>query len=109
MVFTLGDVINICSAFITVAGVVTIIIKMYRSAKAPEKDLIKRVEKAEKKIEDFDEYFERDKRRFNDLEEGNRILQKGMLALLKHTKNGEDITSIDRAEKDLEEYLINKK
>ena len=28
MVFTLADVINICSAFLTVAGVVTIFVKL---------------------------------------------------------------------------------
>ena len=109
MFFTLADVINICSAFLTVAGVVTIFVKLYKSAKAPEKDLLKRVEKLEKKIEMFENMFAEDKRRFAEIEEGNRITQKGMLALLKHAKNDADIMSIDRAEKDLEEYLINKR
>ena len=109
MVFSLGDVINICSAIITIGGATTIFIKLYRAAKAPEKKLAERLEKVEKKLEIYEEYFARDKVRFAELEEGNRITQKGMLALLKHAKNGEDISSVDRAEKDLEEYLINKK
>lgn len=109
MYFTLADIIKICSAIITIEAVITIFKKTYRAAKAPEKDLAKRLEKIEKQIETYDVYFANDKIRFLELEEGNRITQKGMLALLKHAKNGDDITSIDKAEKDLEEYLINKK
>lgn len=108
MVFSLGDVINICSAIITIAGVITIFTKLYRAAKAPEKKLEERLAKVEKKLDIYDEYFANDKLRFAELEEGNRITQKGMLALLKHAKNG-NLASIDKAEKDLEEYLINKK
>ena len=109
MVFSLGDVVTICSAILTIAGVITIFVKLYKTATQPEKDLAKRVERLERKTDDYDEYFKRDDTRFNDLEEGNRITQKGMLALLKHTKNGNDLESIDKAERDLEEYLINKK
>lgn len=109
MYFSLADIIKICSAIITIEAVITIFKKTYRAAKAPEKDLAKRLEKVEKKMETYDVYFKNDKMRFLELEEGNRITQKGMLALLKHAKNGDDIASIDKAEKDLEEYLINKK
>lgn len=107
--FTLADIIKICSAVIAIEGVITILKRYYKASKAPEKALADRVTKVEKKLDIYEEYFANDKIRFADLEEGNRITQKGMLALLKHAKNGEDITSIDKAEKDLEEYLINKK
>ena len=107
-VFTVADVVNICSAFMVISGVVTIFIKAYKTAKEPEKNLAVRVDKLEKKTESYEEFFNRDNKEIDDLKEGNRITQRAMLALLKHAKNGNDVDSIDKAEKDLEEYLINK-
>lgn len=107
-VFTIADVVNICSAFTVVAGVAAIFINIYKAAKKPENDLAVRVDKLEKKTESYGTYFNNDYKEIGDLKEGNRITQRAMLALLKHAKNGNDIDSIDKAEKDLEEYLINK-
>ena len=107
-VFTIADVVNICSAFMVISGVVTIFINVYKRAKEPEKNLAVRVDKLEKKTESYEAFFNRDNKEIDDLKEGNRITQRAMLALLKHAKNGNDVDSIDKAEKDLEEYLINK-
>ena len=109
MTFTLVDVVAICSGILTIAGVISIGVKIYNAGKAPIEELKKEVEELKRKSEEHDNYFKCDKVRFDDIEEGNRIMQKCMLALLKHTKDDQDLEGINKAEKDLEEYLIDKK
>ena len=42
------------------------------------------------------------------LEEGNRVTQKAILALLAHGIDGNDIEAMQDAKKDMEKYLIGK-
>ena len=58
--------------------------------------------------DEFAEYLDRDNRRLNSLDEGNRVTQQALLALMSHAINGNDIDKLTRAKDDLESYLINK-
>ena len=100
----------------SLAGSVGIISKMLAKAKAPETKQNERLEKCEKRLDGIDEtlkthsrYFTNDDERLKRIEESNKITQRGMLALLKHSINGNDTASLKAAEKDLEEYLVNSK
>ena len=57
---------------------------------------------------EYDEFFRNDKARLDAIEEGNRVTQKALLALLSHGIDGNDVDSMRQAKGELEEYLIKK-
>lgn len=108
-------ILGICTAIVTISAAVGVIIKVIERARAPEKrqderlDTIdRRLDEHDKIIEQFKEFFTNDDNRFKAIEKSNKITQTALLALLKHSLNGNDIESLKRAEKSLEEYLIEK-
>ena len=78
----------------------------YRAAKAPTKLLEGRLDKLEKQNEKYDLQFARDLRRLEVIEEGNRVTQRALLALLKHAIDGNDVEELKKASSALNEYLI---
>lgn len=108
-------IIGVCAAIVTVSAAVGVIIKAIDKARAPEErqnsrlDIIdKRLDDIDKTIATFREYFTNDDNRFKAIEKSNKITQTALLALLKHSLNGNDVDSLKDAEKSLEEYLIEK-
>ena len=79
-----------------------------KALKAPTAALEARIEAVEKKQEQHDEYFNRDLKRIEILEEGNRVTQKALLALMSHALDGNDVERLRKAKDDLNEYLINR-
>lgn len=55
---------------------------------------------------DVDEKLERDKRRIDALEEGQRAMCRGMLALLNHEITGNSIDKLKDAQADMTDFLI---
>ena len=108
-------ILGICTAIVTISAAVGVIIKVIERARAPEKrqderldSIDKRLDEHDKIIETFKEYFTNDDNRFKAIEKSNKVTQTALLALLKHSLNGNDVESLKRAEKSLEEYLIEK-
>lgn len=108
-------ILSVCAAIVTISAAIGVIAKALDKARAPEKEQNERLDAHEKRlnahdeiIERFKEYFDNDDRRFKEIEKSNKITQSALLALLKHSINGEDILSLKEAEKSLEEYLIEK-
>jgi hypothetical protein len=108
-------ILGICTAIVTISAAVGVIIKVVERARAPEKkqderldNIDKRLDEHDKIIEQFKEYFTNDDNRFKAIEKSNKVTQTALLALLKHSLNGNDIESLKRAEKSLEDYLIEK-
>lgn len=97
------------------AGVLTLfnlvdkIINASKKAKEPTDELSKRVEKIEQKMEnEYEERFKRDLQRIDKIEEGNRITQKALLALLTHSIDGNNTAEMEKVRTELTEFLINK-
>lgn len=108
-------ILGICGAIVTISAAIGIIAKLIDKAKEPEKEQNERLDAHEKRlnnhdeiIEKFKEYFGNDDRRFKEIEQSNKITQSALLALLKHSLNGNDTEALKDAEKNLEEYLIQK-
>jgi hypothetical protein len=106
--FTLADVLWICGAICTIAAAITVIVKMVARATEPENVQNSRLDVLEAQVKEFAEYLDRDNRRLNTLDEGNRVTQRALLALMSHAINGNDTDKLTRAKDDLEEYLIKK-
>lgn len=104
-----------CSALITIAAAVTIVINAFKKLKEPEnvqnqklKEMDERMKTFEDRLKKHEEYFNNDNKRLLAIEEGNRVTQKAILALMSHAINGNDIDKLKEAENSLREYLINK-
>lgn len=108
-------VLAICGAIVTISAAIGVIAKAIDKARAPEKEQNDRLDAHEKRLNALDEiivkfreYFDNDDRRFKEIEKSNKITQSALLALLKHSINGNDTESLKEARKNLEEYLIEK-
>ena len=108
-------VLALCGAIVSISAAIGVIAKAIDKARAPENEQNKRLDDCEKRLNAFDEvvvkfreYFDNDDKRFKAIEKSNKITQSALLALLKHSLNGNDTTSLKEAEKSLEEYLIDK-
>lgn len=108
-------IIGICGAIVTISGAIGVFIKALEKARAPEAEQNSRLDDHEKRlnaldevIEKFKQYFDNDDKRFAAIEKSNKITQSALLALLKHSLNGNDTESLKAAEKSIEEYLIDK-
>ena len=93
----LSTTIVIVAGILTLFNFVDKLIAYSNKAKEPYGELEKRVAELEQK--DFD-------KRIAELEKGTRITQKAILALLKHSIDGNNIEALKKAEGDLSEFLI---
>lgn len=98
----------LCGTITAVAAAVTVIVKVVQKSRQPEKAQNERIDKLEKWKEKVDTMFDNDNKRLKALEEGNRITQEALLALLGHAKDGNNTQQIIEAENDLKQYLINR-
>lgn len=101
-------ILAICGAIITVSSAITVIIKAVKAAKAPENQQNDRLTKLEERVARHDELFAKDNKRLTAIEEGNRVVQKALLALLEHWIDGSNIDAIKKAKEELQSFLIDK-
>ena len=57
---------------------------------------------------DVDEKLNRDNKRLNDLEEGNRVICRGILAMLSHEINGNSTDKLIASQQEITNYLIDR-
>lgn len=81
-----------------------------KSAKEPTKVLETRIATVETLVTQrfslYDDHFAKDLGRIEKIEEGNKVTQQALLALLNHAIDGNDIEEVKNASKDLTNYLI---
>ena len=106
ILITPGQILGLCSAIIVISGAVTILINMLSKVTAPNKEQNARLDAIELRLKEHEELFAKDLRRFEGLEEGTRVTQRALLALLSHGIDGNDVNSLRTAKADLEKYLI---
>lgn len=111
----IAAILAICAAIVTISAAIGVIVKIITKAREPEELQNKRLDDHDKRIESLEEiagkfkdYFDNDDKRFKEIERTNKITISALLAILKHSLNGNDIESLKQAEKAIEEYLIDK-
>lgn len=98
----------ICGAIITVLTVWNMIESRVKAIKEPTQTLSSRVAVIESKIEEYEQRFKRDKEKIEEIEKGNRIIQRSLLAILNHDLIGDNVEEMTDVKKELENYLINR-
>lgn len=77
-------------------------------AKIPEKNQNERIAKLETKVDELCSRREKDAIRIAELEKGNVVTQKAILALLSHAIDGNNIDGLVNARDGLQDYLTTK-
>ena len=112
IMLTPNDIIGIflgaCGVITATAGAIAVIYNIINKAKAPNRMQNERLDKHEEWLKKHDALLDNDNRRLKTLEEGNKIIQKALLALLQHGIDGNDIEGMRKVKDELQEFLIDK-
>ena len=100
-------VLAVASAVVLLSNATEKIAKVFRAAKAPEQKQNDEIEDLKSRLKDVEEWVETEKKQVKDIREGNRVITRGMLALLEHGINGNNIEQMQEARNGVEAYLIN--
>lgn len=103
----IGGILALAGAISTIGGAIEKIAKGVRAAKAPEKAQNAEIDDIKARLEKIEQKLENDNKAIADGKECNRVLTKGMFALLEHGINGNNIDQMRDAKNDVEAYLIN--
>ena len=71
--------------------------------------LVERIKKASEWRQNIDTKLGRDKSRIDSLEDGQKAICRGILALLSHEINGNSVDKLRSAQNDITDFLIEKK
>lgn len=99
---------GIAAAIVLLANAVEKIIAAVRSAKAPNALQDERLAALEKWREDVDRRLVNGNTHFDAIDEGNRVTQRALLALLNHGLDGNNVTQMETSKREIENYLINR-
>lgn len=103
----IGGILAISGAVTTIIGAGEKIAKVVRVAKAPEKAQNNEISEIKERLDKLESKLRKDESQIEASKECNRVLTKGMLALLEHGINGNNIDQMRDAKNDVEAYLIN--
>ena len=100
-------VLTVASAIVLLSNAAEKIIKAVKAAKAPEAAQNKKIAELEERIGKVEKELLKDEIHLRDARECNHVITKGVLALLDHGINGNNIDQMKEARSDVEAYLIN--
>ena len=92
----------------TVGSAAEKIVKAWRAAKAPNAAQDDRLDDHEDRLKKVENQLSRGNARFASLDEGERVTQRALLALLDHGIDGNNIEQMQNAKEALQNHLINR-
>lgn len=105
-------VLKICAAIAAVSVAINWIIQWVQRAKRPNdlqnallSEHEKRIAQHDDMLKKHEEYLTRDKKRFEEIERGNRVTQEAILALLSHALDGNNLSDLETSRDHLHDYL----
>jgi hypothetical protein len=96
------------SAIVLLSNAIEKIVKAVHAAKAPNARQDERLQELETWRKTVDQSLSRDLKRFEALDEGERVTQRALLALLDHGIDGNNIKQMQDAKERLQTHLINR-
>ncbi len=100
-------VLAAASAIVLLSNAVEKIVKAVKAAKAPEQRQNDEIEGIKERLDKIEREILLDEKQLKDARECNHVITKGVLALLDHGINGNNIDQMKEARQDVEKYLIN--
>lgn len=103
----IGGILALAGAVSTIGSAVEKIVKVVKAAKAPEQQQNAEIDDIKTRLDKLERNLLTDEKQIKDAKECNHVLTKGMLALLEHGINGNNIDQMRDAKNGVEAYLIN--
>ena len=103
-----GTVLAFASGFLLIANVVATFIRISKARRAPDERQDARLDTLEEWRKGVDKKLANDHGHLRSIDEGNRVTQRALLALLEHGIGGNNIEQMQRAKEELQEHLINR-
>lgn len=100
-------VLAAASAVVLLSNAAEKIVMAIKMAKAPETAQNKKIVDLDERLKKVETQLDKDEKQIKDSKNCNHVLTKGMLALLDHGINGNNIDQMKDARYDVETYLIN--
>ena len=101
--------IVVSAGILTLFNLIDRIIQYANKPKETTDELKRRIEMLERKTdEDFRQKFDDYDKELASIKESNKVTQRAILALLKHSIDGNNTDSLHKAEEELTDYLTNK-
>lgn len=107
-VIVIGAVLAVAGVVNTLGSAVEKIIKVVKAAKEPNEAQNDRLAELERWRQDVDQRLMNGNTHFDDIDAGNRVTQRALLALLGHGIDGNNVDQMRDAKKEIETYLISK-
>lgn len=101
-------VLSGASAIVLLSNALEKIVKAVKAAKAPNVHQDERLDALEGRMDKVEGKLDHDNDRLKDIETGNRVTQRAILALLDHGIDGNNISQMQHAKEELQEHLINR-
>lgn len=98
----------VATAIVLLANAAEKIVRAVKAAKSPNDKQNERLDRLEKWRQDVDRRLTDGNTHFDTIDEGNRVTQKALLALLAHGLDGNAVDQMKDAKKALEAHLINR-
>lgn len=98
----------VAAAVILLANAAEKIVAIWRTIRAPDTAQNGRLANLEGDVAKIKGYLENDKKRLDTLSEGDKLTKRSLLALLNHGIDGNNVTQMKDAKKELEDYLIDR-
>ena len=99
IVISMSDILWLAGAIVAISAAIKVVCEAIEQIRKPNKTQDARIAELERKSV-------KDLNRLNQLEEGNIITQRALLALLAHGIDGNDIEAMRKAKAELTDYLI---
>lgn len=100
-------ILAVASAIVLLSNCAEKIVIAFKAAKAPEKKQNDEIKEIKIRLDKVEKEILMDEKQIKDARECNHVMTKGVLALLDHSINGNNIDQMKEARKDVEAYLIN--
>lgn len=104
----IGGVLAVAAAVNTIGSAVEKIVKAAKVANSPNAVQDTRLDELERWRQEVDRRLANGTTHFEAIDEGNRVTQKALLALLAHGIDGNNVKQMEEAKHDLETHLINR-
>jgi hypothetical protein len=99
---------NLLQLIIQSATIVTLIYALTKFLNTSNKVQDERINMLEKWKRDVETRLDKGDMHFRVIDEGNKVTQRAILALIDHGINGNDVDKLKRAKADLEDYLTDR-
>ena len=100
-------ILAVASAIVLLSNAGEKIVKAVKVAKAPELKQNEEIQDIKERLDKIEREILLDEKQLKDARACNHVITKGVLALLDHGINGNNIDQMKEARQDVEQYLIN--